>query len=234
MTTRASRAAVLWGTVAVLTVLGLLVTAGHYLLQVPPEEAVARGLGPSPEWHLEQRALYEARRVWAALHILPSMLFVLLAPLQLSARLRAPAPALHRANGRLLVALGLVIAVSAVALGILMPFGGRAETWVTLVLAGGFLLCLGLGVRHIRRGQVAQHRAWMARMLAIAYAPLTMRLVLALGTDGLGLDGRAIFAAAMMIGALLNLAAVEIWLRRIQPTPARRPGARLGGTSAGA
>jgi uncharacterized membrane protein len=148
--------------------------------------------------------------------------------LQLLARIRARYPAVHRAIGRVFVGLSIIVVASSVALGIVMPFDGRQETLGTLLIAAGFLVSMGLGVRAIRRGQVGVHRIWMSRMLAFGYAPITMRFVLALATDGAGLDGQETFAEAMLIGAAINLLAVRWWLRR-HPRPVSVQAARDAG-----
>ena len=207
-----------WGVLLFMSLVGLMVTTGHYAFQPSVEQALAGGYGPSPTWFLEQMPRYREHAVVTFLHVVPGFLFMLLAPVQLVARIRARYPAVHRAVGRTFIGLALIIVASSVALGIIMPFDGRLETVGTLFIAGGFLGSMGLGVHAIRRGQVGRHRVWMSRMLAFGYAPITMRFVLSLATEGAGLDGQAIFAETLLIGTAINLLVVRWWLRR-HPRP---------------
>lgn len=207
-----------WWVLLFMSLVGLLVTTSHYAFRPTVEEALAGGFGPSPAWFVEQMPRYREHAVMTFLHVVPGFLFMLLAPLQLVPRIRARHPAVHRVVGRVIIGLSLFLVASSVALGIVMPFDGQLETVGTLLIAAGYLASMGLGVRAIRHGQADRHRVWMSRMLAFGYTPITMRFVLALGTEGAGLDGQQFFAEALLIGAVINLLVVHAWLRR-HPRP---------------
>src|SRR5437867_2706912 len=68
---------------------------------------------------------FGAKARMTLLHIVPSLLFVLLIPLQFVSSLRARHPRLHRWTGRLILGLGLVIGISALWLSA-HPVGGLA------------------------------------------------------------------------------------------------------------
>ena len=78
-----------------------------------------------------------------AIHILPGLLFVVLAPLQFVKSLRKGR--LHRWLGRALVAVGLVIGVSALLMSAKMSIGGLTETTATMSFGALFLFCLVRG-----------------------------------------------------------------------------------------
>jgi hypothetical protein len=61
------------------------------------------------------------------LHILPGGLFLVLAPLQFSSRIRNRHIAIHRWSGRVLVLAGFVSAVAGLYFGLLMPYAGPPE-----------------------------------------------------------------------------------------------------------
>lgn len=197
-----------------LSLLGLFATLGHYVFRLPVEEALASEFGPSPAWHTEQLPLYDQHAVITFLHLLPATLFMIFAPLQLSQRLRQRFTRVHRLMGRTLLALGLVMAVYGIVLGWVMPFGGKLETIVSMGIGLGFLCTGYLGFRAIRKKRFAQHRRWMSYMLAFAYTPMTMRLLLAILTEGMGMDGQALFAQTMFAGMVLNLMLVYGWVHR--------------------
>jgi uncharacterized membrane protein len=177
-------------------------------------------------------AHYAGRPAWtlAALytHIGSAGLALLLSPVQLSARLRARAPRLHRTVGRVVVAGILVGGAAGAVLATTSPagpigtagFGGLAVLWVAFAV---------LGVRAIRRGEVAAHRRWMLRAFAMTYAAVTLRLWLAVLVPVLGGDFLAAYAIVPFLCWVPNLVVVEMLLRR---HGGAAPAAPVAGTSA--
>jgi uncharacterized membrane protein len=137
------------------------------------------GPGPGAErLHPDMRATFERHALAIHLHIFASSLALLIGPFQFSQRLRAQRPALHRWLGRtyLLVGVGL---------------GGMAGLWMSRHAHGGPVAQIGFaslalawlytGVRayaSIRQGDVAAHRQWMVRNMALTLAAVTLRLYL--------------------------------------------------------
>jgi hypothetical protein len=76
----------------------------------------------------------------------------------------------------------------------------------------------------IRRREPARHREWMLRAVAIALGVATVRPVMGIffaSSRLTHLTPRQFFGWAFWIGFLLNLIAVEIWIRRTQETAIR-------------
>ena len=148
-------------------------------------------------------------------HIIGGSAMLILGFAQFSSRLRRNFPAWHRWSGRVLVALGVVFALTALR----MNFSDQAMAGSALhdaaqnLAALAFLATLGLGVAEIRRGEVARHRVWMMRSYALALGAATQTVLLLpvfliLGSvEGLGYD--LVFIA----GWLVNLAVAEFLLR---------------------
>lgn len=151
------------------------------------------------------------------LHILPAALFMLLAPLQFSRRIRARHIRVHRWSGRLLVALAIPIGISGLFFGLFMPFSGVVEASAVVFFGGLFLFAVGRAFFAIRRADVPRHREWMIRMLGIALGVSTVRLVgiaLALLTR----EGPHVwFGLSIWIGFALTLAVAEVWIRATRP-----------------
>lgn len=163
---------------------------------------------------------------WVAyLHIAPGAIFLLLAPLQLLARIRRRHYTAHRRRGRGLVVCGMASGVLALALGVGYAWGGAVEAAATVVFGLWFLLCLLLAVLAIRRGSVSQHRRWMVRAFAVALGIGTIRVWVGLFTGLFLATSRApdtlpdpaTFALAFWLGLGMHVAGGEWWLRR---TPA--------------
>lgn len=199
----------------ILFLLGLLSTLGHYLAPIPNAEQVAElGKQPGIEYMATQMPLYAKYATTTALHVIPSFLFILLSLMQLSGKIRNRYPALHRWNGRLFMLLGLSIGISGIALALLMPFAGITESIIITPIGLFFLYALWRGYRHIRQGEVAQHRRWMLFMVAVGYSPLSMRIINGVLEGTTDIAPQDIFAWAMLAATIINLMAVEWWMRK--------------------
>ncbi len=111
------------------------------------------------------------------LHVVAGGLFLVLATLQFSARIRSRHLTLHRWSGRLLALMAIPTALSGLFFGVLMPYGGWVEAAAIALFGGLFLVALGKAIVAIRRGQVARHREWMIRAFAVGIGISTVRVV---------------------------------------------------------
>ncbi|MGD9529667.1 DUF2306 domain-containing protein [Pseudonocardia sp.] len=200
------RAAGLWW--LALSALAIAVFAPLPYLLHPLRELAANGgeiaanYAPRPGWV----------RAALAAHVLLGGLALLLSPVQLSSRVRARFPRLHRVSGRVVLASIAVAGTAGFLLAWFTVAGpvGTAGFGLLAVLWMGFALS---GLRAIRRRDVVAHRRWMLRTFAMTYAAVTLRLWLLVLIPLLG--G---FAAAYVLVPFLcwvpNLAVAELVLRR--------------------
>ena len=112
-----------------------------------------------------------------AMHVVLGAVYVVFAPLQFVGRIRSRHLGYHRRMGRVLVAVGLVVGVTALFLGLVIPFSGWAERVLIGLFGSLFLFALGKGFFHVRAGRVDLHREWMIRAFAIALAIATQRVI---------------------------------------------------------
>jgi uncharacterized membrane protein len=150
------------------------------------------------------------------LHIVSASIYSVLGAFQFSAGLRRRRPGWHRAAGRLLVVLGLIVALSALWLTISTPrFEGSGDLYfaLRLVFGSAMVVSIVLGFVAIRRRNIARHRAWMIRAYAIALAAGAQVFTLGIGEAivGKGDTSSALFAGA---GWVINLAVAEWVIRR--------------------
>jgi uncharacterized membrane protein len=160
---------------------------------------------------------YGAHSLATVLHVLPGGLFLLLAPLQFSTRVRVRFVQFHRWSGRVLVLAAIAAAATGLYFGLFVPFAGAAES-VPIALFGSLLLfSLWKAVVSIRNRRVERHREWMIRAFALALAVSTVRIVgavLDLTLTPSGFGPRPMFVIAIWTGWVTTLAAAEIWIRR--------------------
>jgi uncharacterized membrane protein len=204
-------------TVGVLLAIGVAAVVRRAVLVVPvlfvvgpPADRPSRGFAALDD-------VFARHPVLTLAHILPGLLFLVIAPVQFSRRVRARAPSWHRWSGRLMVASGVVVGVSALDMAFRIPIGGASQTAASAVFGVFFLAALGKGVAHVRRGEVALHREWMIRAFATGLAVATIRpIVAAFFATGpvTGLTPREFFGIAFWLGFIANAAAAEIFIRR--------------------
>jgi uncharacterized membrane protein len=167
---------------------------------------------------------------WPAyLHIAPGLVYLLGAPLQLSARFRRRHLALHRRLGRVLIGCAAFSVAMALFIGISHPFGGWSEGAATVVFGLWLLACLAVAFAAVRRRDITGHRRWMIRAFAVGIGIATIRLwtgffialhhvVTSEPPNG---PVAATFGLAFWLGLSGNVAIGEWWLRR--PAPQRVP-----------
>jgi len=164
-----------------------------------------------PEGEFDRR--YAMQPVLAYAHIVPGVVYLLLAPFQISRRFRNGHLDLHRWLGRILVPTGLVTGVFAVIFGFFFSFGGFAEASASMIFGIYFITALLVAYRSVRAGDTVRHRRWMIRAFAVGLAVGTIRLWIGL-FEGLGLlDFEDAFGLAFWLAFVMHAAAAEVWLR---------------------
>ena len=175
---------------------------------------IATGVIPE-EGEFDRR--YAQYPVLAYIHIIPGVVYLVLAPFQISRRFRNRHLDLHRKMGRFLVPTGILSGVFGVIFGFFFSFGGFAEASAAVVFGTWFVLALSLAYSYIRAGDTVRHRRWMIRAFAIGLGVGTIRIWVGL-FQGFGLlDEVTSFGVAFWLSWTLHVIAAEIWLWR-RPT----------------
>jgi uncharacterized membrane protein len=160
------------------------------------------------------------------LHVVLGAVYIMVAPFQFVERIRSRHLSYHRAAGRILVVVGLAVGVTALFLGLVIPFSGWPEAVLIAVFGSLFLFFLSRGYVHIRAKRVTLHQASMTRAFAIALAPATQRVLfipplLVLQDprlDQVVLLSVAAWATALVVHSVL----AEVWIRRTRRPRAER------------
>jgi uncharacterized membrane protein len=154
------------------------------------------------------------------IHILPGLLFVVLAPLQFVQRIRMRWPAVHRWMGRILIAVSMVVGGSALAMSPQMAVGGVTETVATTLFGCFFLFATIRGFICIRRGNSRLHREWMIRAFATGMAVAAIRPIVGIffATSRLThLTPHDFFGIAFWLGFTIQVILAELWIRYTRP-----------------
>jgi uncharacterized membrane protein len=154
-----------------------------------------------------------------AAHIAGAAVYLLVGAFQFVPGFRRRRPRWHRAAGRVLVAAGAIVALSALWMTLL--YSRKAGTGDLLYLerllfGAGMAASLVLGFTAIRRRDIARHRAWMMRAFALALGAGTQAFTVGFGG---ALFGPGVVAHDLSMGAawVINLAVAEWLIRRRAP-----------------
>lgn len=172
------------------------------------------------------QALLAERPVAAYVHFLGGAVALVVGALQLNSWLRSRFLGVHRWLGRLYMLAVIGGGVAALALaphsfgGLVahLGFGLLGVCWISSTLNA---------YRHIRRGNVSQHRSWMIRSYAITLAAVTLRLYLP-ASQVAGLSMTVAYPAIAWLCWVPNLFVAEWFVRSrysfaVLPRPAIAP-----------
>jgi hypothetical protein len=150
-----------------------------------------------------------------ALHVVLGGVYLAVAPFQFVQRIRSRHPGYHRWAGRLLVAVGFVAGVTALFMGLVIPFSGWGERVIIGLFGGLFLFALVKGFVHIQARRVALHREWMIRAFAVGLSIATMRLIFipALMFASTHAQITAVSVSSFAAAFVLNTTVAELWIR---------------------
>lgn len=160
---------------------------------------------------------YYANPMPIIIHAIAGAMFCLLVPAQFSLGLRRRLPRFHRYAGRFVIAAGLVMALSALWILAVYPIsGGVAKYSIMIITAVGMIAGLLLSLRYARARNIALHRIWMARALAVVFGGSTAGLVTIPIFVTFGEVDDAMVAMTRWAGLCINLMVVE-WHFCVRP-----------------
>ena len=159
---------------------------------------------------------FTAAPVSVVVHVVAAIGYALVGAFQFSPGIRRRHPAWHRRAGRVLVVLGLAVALSALWMTLFLARkeGTGDLLFVFRLLAGGGMAAsIVLGLAAIRRRDVATHRAWMARAYALGLGAGTQAFTVGFGE---AIFGSGVVRTDLMLGAgwAINLVVAEWFVRR--------------------
>jgi len=183
--------------VAILAVVGVGSGIAHFLR------------GPTNPGFLEYPNLVKTHAALGAVYLA-------LAPFQFLTRVRSRWIGYHRIAGRVLTSIGLVIGLSAIFIGLFIPFSGLPEQIIISIFGVFYVTSLVKGFLCIRSKKIAEHREWMIRAFSIGLSIATMRLVFIPALIFIGADdatARTLSIVSFSITLPLHAVVAELWIR---------------------
>lgn len=215
-----ARPGIRWSVLALLIAVVLVSFGIRLAVDVPN---LVAGTVPGPDAFEQRYALHPAT---AYVHMVPGVIYLLGAPLQLSRRFRSRHLGLHRRLGRIVLAAGVVSGVAAIVVGLCFPYGGALEASAAVVFGAWFLAALVLAYRAVQRRDIARHRRFMIRAFAVGLAVGTARLWMGL-FQAVGLlaiqdnAGTQWFGVAFWLALVMHAVAAEAYLVARPTVPGR-------------
>lgn len=197
-------------------------TALLYLLSLSVGAYAAIGYGVAPLGalvHPDMKAEFVAHPLGVYLHVFSAAVALLLGPFQLWGRLRRDHIRIHRWSGRLYLGFGVLLGGLSGLYIAQFAFGGPVARLGFAMLAVCWLDTGLRGFLAIRRGMIGEHRRWMLRNFALAFAAVMLRLYVPASVAA-GIDFAAAYAAIAWLCWLPNLLVAELMLRSEQRTMA--------------
>ena len=150
------------------------------------------------------------------IHIVCAVLYAVLGAFQFSSGFRRRRPRWHRGSGRVVVGLGLAVALSALWMTLFyprQPGTGELSYLFRLAFGSGMAASIILGFAAIRNRDVACHIAWMTRAYALALGAGTQVFTLGIGKALFG-TSELTYDLSLGAGWVINLAVAEYIIRR--------------------
>lgn len=172
--------------------------------------------------HPDLRAAFEAHALGLYLHVFGACFALAIGPFQFLRPLRERLPALHRWMGLLYLSMGVLVGGLAGLYMSQFAFGGTPARLGFGVLALAWLYTGSRAYDAIRRREIAEHRRWMIRNFALAFAAVTLRLYVPLAVVS-GVEFATAYAVIAWACWVPNLLVAEWRLRASPPPPPASP-----------
>jgi hypothetical protein len=171
-------------------------------------------------------AAFSQHPILTFVHISPGVLFMVLGPFQFMPSIRSRRLWQHRWSGRIFIAAGYVIGVSALVMTRQMAIGGANERAAILFFDFAFLFSLTKALWHIRHRQILQHREWMLRAFGVGLGVATTRPIVGAFFATRSLAPQEFFGIAFWLGFSVTAVAAEIWVNLTRPKASAATGHR--------
>lgn len=149
-------------------------------------------------------------------HVVSAIGYAVLGAFQFSTVLRRRRPGWHRVAGRVLVVLGMAVALSALWMTLFyprQPGTGLLAFLLRLAFGWGLAASLVLGFTAVRRRDIARHRAWMTRAYALALGAGTQVFTKGIGPAVFG-TSQLTLDLSLGAGWAINVTVAEYVIRR--------------------
>lgn len=130
--------------------------------------------------HPDMKATYLSHSTAILTHAFSAAVALVLAPFQLSEKIRQKRPVIHRNLGRVYLGVGVLVGGLSGLQMARFAYGGTPARLGFGILAVLWLYTGARGYLSARSGAIAEHRIWMLRNVALTFAAVTLRIYIPL------------------------------------------------------
>ncbi len=171
-------------------------------------------------------ARYIEHPITTAIHMITGIGFVVLAPLQFSARIRNRYRGFHRGLGRVLVIAAIIAGIYGLVSVVTYPvYGGVSSATAGWFFGPLYLFAVCRAFWAIRQKNIPLHREWMIRTFALGLGVGSQRIMIGLFQAFSDYSIFEIFGSSLWLGFAFNLLVAETWIARTRRTTTRRAAA---------
>ncbi|MGF7039614.1 DUF2306 domain-containing protein [Mucilaginibacter lappiensis] len=216
----------LYGSVAFLSLIGLIIVVRRTLLLVP---VLINGCHPpaTVSKFTQMDDIFAHHPVLTLIHIIPGPIFVITGPFQFIQNIRVRYPRWHRIGGRLFLISGIMIGITGLVMSFAMPaIGGLNQAAATILFSLFFLYALIKAFQQILQRKIATHREWVIRAYSIGLAVATIRVIngVFFATSRFtGLTPHEFFGIGFWIGFVIHLVVAEFWISKTRLVKTKKP-----------
>ena len=206
-----------YAALALLSLTGIFIVIRRTILVVP---VLINGYQPPAVTSMftQMDEIFAHHPVLTLIHIIPGLFFVVSGPFQFMQRISIRYPRLQRLGGRVFLASGMIIGITALVMSFAMPaIGGINQAAATTMFSLVFLYYLLKAFQQLRQGKTAAHREWVIRAYAIGLAVASIRIIngIFFATSRIThLSPHEFFGIGFWIGFVIHLLLAEFWISR--------------------
>jgi uncharacterized membrane protein len=216
----------LYGSIALLSLIGLVIVVRRTLLLVP---VLINGYHPpaTVSKFTQMDDIFAHHPALTLIHIIPGLIFVITGPFQFIPNIRTRYPLWHRIGGRLFLISGIMIGTTGLVMSFAMPaIGGLNQAAATILFSLFFLYALIKAFQQILQRKITKHREWAIRAYSIGLAVATIRIIngVFFATSRFtGLTPHEFFGIGFWIGFVIHLVFAEFWISKTRLVKTKKP-----------
>ncbi len=148
------------------------------------------------------------------IHVIAGMIFLLSGVYQLIPRFRKWNIGLHRVIGRVFLLISLIVSISAIVLGVFLPYGDWLESIANLIFGVFILIATIKSYTTIKAKKIVEHSNWVRRIFFVALSIATIRIIMIVNVLVTNETIQQVMGRSFLIGFILHALLTEIWISK--------------------
>lgn len=165
-----------------------------------------------PKWYGQHIIDYDLVPISGNLHATSGIIFILTILFQIFSARKKRFKKLHRTIGKLALINSLILSISGIYIGLLIPFGGIAESLISSTFGIVFLFYNYKLYKSAKERNFELHLNYVIRVIFLALSIGTLRIGISLFTSTTGMNTQILFNLIMSTSLILHLVLCELMI----------------------